>query len=190
MVLSESIKLLSSFVFSEQFIKGLYDWMLNNHHQKHVNIISIWSKQRLLCLTSAGDASDWVIFRERDLERLEISEHDWISFNSFFFILFVTIIQSITSSEMCSLYLTHPSAHTHTTHTHTPGAVDTHTPGAVGGSVPCSRVSVVNNSCRSRDANPQPRVTSPTLCPLEPRLSNSGELVWTLQTQAVHCQCE
>ncbi len=36
--------------------------------------------------------------------------------------LFVTyiIIQSISSSEMCSLYLTHPS-------THTPGAVDTHT---------------------------------------------------------------
>ncbi len=36
--------------------------------------------------------------------------------------LFVTytIIQSITSSEMCSLHLTHPSAHT-------PGAVDTHT---------------------------------------------------------------
>ncbi len=31
-----------------------------------------------------------------------------------------TIIQSITSSEMCSLYLTHPS-------THTPGAVERHT---------------------------------------------------------------
>ncbi len=32
----------------------------------------------------------------------------------FFLLLFVTytIIQSITSSEMCSLYLTHPSAHT------------------------------------------------------------------------------
>ncbi len=44
-----------------------------------------------------------------------------------------TIIQSITSSGMCSLHLTHPSAHTlgavdgHT-HTHT----HTHTPGAVG----------------------------------------------------------
>ncbi len=37
-----------------------------------------------------------------------------------------TIIQSITSSEMCSLHLTHPNAHTF---------------GAVGGSVPCSRVS-------------------------------------------------
>ncbi len=34
------------------------------------------------------------------------------------FFLSHTIIQSITSSEMCSLYLTHPSAHTL-------GAVDT-----------------------------------------------------------------
>ncbi len=54
-------------------------------------------------------------------------------------ILFVTytIIESITSSEMCSLYLTYPSAHT-------PGAVGSQccgTRGAVGGSVPCSRVS-------------------------------------------------
>ncbi len=45
-----------------------------------------------------------------------------------------TVIQSITSSEMCALLLTHPRVHTpgavdtHThTHTHTPGAVDTHT---------------------------------------------------------------
>ncbi len=29
---------------------------------------------------------------------------------------------------------------------------------------------VVDNSCRSRDSNPQARVTSLTLCPLEPRL--------------------
>ncbi len=49
----------------------------------------------------------------------------------FFFVTY-TIIQSITSSEMCSLHLTHPSLHTpgavdtHT-HTHTPVAVDTHT---------------------------------------------------------------
>ncbi len=53
--------------------------------------------------------------------------------------LFVTypIIQSITSSEMCSLHLTHPS-------THTSGAVGSRyssARGAVGGSVPCSRVS-------------------------------------------------
>ncbi len=53
--------------------------------------------------------------------------------------LFVTdtIIQSITSSEMCSLHLTHPS-------THTLGAVSSRhcgVRGAVGGSVPCSRVS-------------------------------------------------
>ncbi len=53
--------------------------------------------------------------------------------------LFVTytIIQRITGSEMCSLHLTHPSAHT-------PEAVGSRccgTRGAVGGSVPCSRVS-------------------------------------------------
>ncbi len=54
-----------------------------------------------------------------------------------------------------------------------------HTPGAVG-SRPCSTrgavwgfgallkglTSVVDNSCQSRDSNPQPRVTSPTLYPL------------------------
>ncbi len=110
--------------------------------------------------------------------------------------LFVTctIIQSITISEMCSLHLTHPSAHTL-------GAVGSRrcgTRGAVGGSVPCSRVSPQSwtitftfshladafiqsdlqlgvdngkdNSSRNRDSNPQPRVTSPMLYPLEPRL--------------------
>ncbi len=175
--------------------------------------------------------------------------------------LFVTytIIQSITSSEMCALHLTHPSVHTHTwssghththlvqwthththtwssghththtwssghTHTHTLGAVDTHTHththtlGAVDthththleqwththleqwththththtwssghthtwnsgqptlqrpgssrrfGALLKGLTSVVDNSCRSRDSNPQPRVTSPTLYPL------------------------
>ncbi len=30
--------------------------------------------------------------------------------------------------------------------------------------------SVVDTSCQSRDSNPQPRITSPTLYPLEPRL--------------------
>ncbi len=34
--------------------------------------------------------------------------------------------------------------------------------------------SVVDNSCRSRDSDPQPRVTSPTLYPLEPRLPTSS----------------
>ncbi len=87
--------------------------------------------------------------------------------------LFVTYttIQSITSSEMCSLHLTHPSAHT-------PGAVDTHThthtPGAVGssgsswgfGALLKGLTSVVDNSSRSQDSNPQPQITSPTLYPL------------------------
>ncbi len=78
---------------------------------------------------------------------------------------------------MCSLHLTHPS-------THTPGAVDTHThthtPGAVGspgnswgfGALLKGLTSVVDNSCRSRDSNPQPRVTSQTLYPLEPTTAN------------------
>ncbi len=59
---------------------------------------------------------------------------------------------------MCSLHLTHPSAHT-------PGAVGSQhcgARGAVGGSVK-GLTSVVDNSCRSRDSNPQPRVTSPFL---------------------------
>ncbi len=48
----------------------------------------------------------------------------------------------------------------------------THTRGAVGGSVPCSRVSPQSWTIptQSRDSNPQPRVTSPMLYPLEPRL--------------------
>ncbi len=48
-----------------------------------------------------------------------------------------TIIQRITSSEMCSLHLTHPSAHT----LRAVGSRRCGTRGAVGGSVHCSRVS-------------------------------------------------
>ncbi len=72
-------------------------------------------------------------------------------------VLFVTytIIQSITSSEMCSLHLTHPSAHT-------PGAVGSQHCGSRGEVWEFSALlkfltSVVDNSCRSRDSNPQPR---------------------------------
>ncbi len=75
--------------------------------------------------------------------------------------LFVTytIIQSIMRSEMCSLHLTHPSGAVGSWHC---GAR-----GAVGGSVPCSRVSPQScTSCQSRDSNPQPWVSSPTLYPL------------------------
>ncbi len=81
---------------------------------------------------------------------------------------------------------THTQTHTWSSgHTHTPGAVDTHTPGAVDthththleqwtqthtwsswgfGALLKGLTSVVGNS------NPQPRGTSPTLYPLEPRL--------------------
>ncbi len=74
--------------------------------------------------------------------------------------LFVTytIIKSITSSEKCSLHLTHPSA------------ADTAAPGEqLGfGALLKGLTSVVDHSCRSRDLNPQPWVTSPTLYPLAP----------------------
>ncbi len=88
--------------------------------------------------------------------------------------LFVTytIIQSITSSEMCSLHLTHPSAHT-------PGALGSRHCGARGavwwfGALLKGLTSVVDNSCRSRDSNPQPRVTSPTFYPLVNNCPTTG----------------
>ncbi len=69
-------------------------------------------------------------------------------------------------SEMCSLHLTHPSAHT-------PGAAGSRhcARGAVGGSVPCSRVSPQSWTlpawARIRNHNlGLPRVSSPTLYPL------------------------
>ncbi len=159
----------------------------------------------------------------------------------FFLFVIYRIIQSITSSEMCSLHLTHQSAHTpgavdththththtwssghththththtwssgqthththtHTwssghTHTHTWSSGNTHThthtwssgqpmlwrPGSSRGfgALLKGLTSVVDNSCRSRDSNPQPRVTSPTLYPLEPRLPLTRQWrIWT-----------
>ncbi len=83
--------------------------------------------------------------------------------------LFVTytIVQSIMRSEMCSLHLTHPSAHT-------PGAVGSQhcgARGAVGGSVPCSRVSpqswTLPARARIRTHNlGLSQVSSPTFYPL------------------------
>ncbi len=94
--------------------------------------------------------------------------------------LFVTytIIQSITSSEICSLHLTHPSAHTL-------GAVGSRhcgARGAVGSSVPCSRVSPQSWTipAGAEIRNPQPRVTSPTLYPLKPRLNMQHNSVFKL----------
>ncbi len=65
---------------------------------------------------------------------------------------------------MCALHLTRPSAHT-------VGAVGSRrcgAQGAVGDSDALLKclTSVMDNSCRSRDLNPQPRVKSPTLYPL------------------------
>ncbi len=59
---------------------------------------------------------------------------------------------------MCSLHLTHPSADT-------PGTVGSRRCGAQG-AVLKGLTSVLDNSSRSRDSNPQPRVTSSTRYPL------------------------
>ncbi len=64
---------------------------------------------------------------------------------------------------MCSLNLTHPSAHT-------PGAVHATLRCPVSswgfGALLKGLTSVMDNSCRSRDSNPQPQVTSSMLYPL------------------------
>ncbi len=87
-------------------------------------------------------------------------------YNNSLFVTY-TIIQSITSSEICALHLTNPSAHA-------PGAVGSRrcgTRGAVGGSVPCSRVSpqswTIPAGAKIQTHNQvQPRVISQTLYPL------------------------
>ncbi len=66
---------------------------------------------------------------------------------------------------MCSLLLTHPSALSGSSWRL--------------GALLKGLTSVMDNSCRSRDSNPQPQVTSPTFYPLEPWL--------TLQMQFCIC---
>ncbi len=72
--------------------------------------------------------------------------------------------------------------------THTLGAVGSQSCGAREhwgfGDLLKGLTSVVDNSCWSWDSNPQPRVTSLTLYPLEPRLPPNILLVW--QIQACH----
>ncbi len=92
---------------------------------------------------------------------------------TFFLFVTYTIIQSITSSEICALHLTHPSAYTHThthTHTHTwsSGQPTLRCPGSSWGFGALFKglTSVVDNSCQSWDSKPQPWVTSLTLYPV------------------------
>ncbi len=68
---------------------------------------------------------------------------------------------------MCYLHLTHPSAHTWSS-----GQPTLRHPGSSWGYSALLKDlnSVVDNSCRSRDSNPQPWVTSPMLYPLQPWL--------------------
>ncbi len=69
-----------------------------------------------------------------------IFKHFTIIGYNFFFYICPAIIQSITSSEMCSLHLTHPSAHT-------PGAVDTHTHTWSSGHCSLRRSSSTTTAC-------------------------------------------
>ncbi len=74
--------------------------------------------------------------------------------------------------------------HTHLeqwTHTHTHTHTHTWSSGRPGssrgfGALLKGLTSVVDNSCQSRDSNPQPRITGPTLYPLEPRLPSINRL--------------
>ncbi len=84
---------------------------------------------------------------------------------------------------MCSLLLTHPSAHTWSSGQPTlrrPGGSVWSPALAVWrfGALLKGLTSVEDNSCWSRDSNPQPWVASPTLYPLEPRLPRA---MWTQQ---------
>ncbi len=109
---------------------------------------------------------------ERSASRIMIIMKKFL-FSIWFSSQLYTFIQSIASSEICALHLTHPSAHTL-------GAVGQPTlrrPGSSWGfgALLKGLTSVMDNSCRSQDSNPQPRVTSPTLYPLEPRLPSSSQ---------------
>ncbi len=92
--------------------------------------------------------------------RLPISQSNILILFFYFFVKY-TIIQNITSSEMCSLHLTHSSAHTWSSGQ--PALL--RCPGSSRGFSALLKglTSVVDNSCRSRDSNPQPQVTCPTL---------------------------
>ncbi len=87
--------------------------------------------------------------------------------------LFVTytIIQSIMSSEMCSLHLTHPSAHTWSS-----GQPTVRRSWGFGALLK-GLTSVVDNSCQSQDSNPQPWVSSgfkSNTVSIRPRLPKSS----------------
>ncbi len=110
------------------------------------------------------------------------------------------------SRNLCSTFIL-SKVHTLSSE-HTPGAVGRHccgTRGAVGGSVPCSRVSPqswyrrwrerssftppTDNSCQTRDLNPQPQVTSPTPYPLGHDCPGADFGLWfNLGTIAFPCE--
>ncbi len=87
------------------------------------------SLERYSRRTSDSQGADGVVRHYKENYELKSEDEEYFLFVTY------TNIQSITSSEMCALHLTHPSAHT-------PGVVSSQCCSArraVGGSVPCSR---------------------------------------------------
>ncbi len=119
-----------------------YDTTVRDSSKLYSTTVSVsWAANQYIRMISEGSCDTIIII---------IIKLRWALFVTY------TIIQSIMRSEMCSLNLTHPSVHT-------PAAVRF-------GALLKGLISVRDNSCQSRDSNPQPRVTNPMLYPLEPRL--------------------
>ncbi len=133
---------------------GAFDWVVLHTHSRSLITSSRWVCGCMTCLLM----EHWIELNSSDV---------WPSM--------VTHTQNLCSSFNPSK-CTHIVVNTHTANTHPEQW------GAVGGLVPWSRVSPqsryrrwrkcplftpsTNNSCRTRDSNPQPRLTSPTLYPL------------------------
>ncbi len=95
-------------------------------------------------LTQAGKSNKICVFACRMFSYLcSFYKYKQIKLRWALFVTY-TIIQSIMRSEMCSLHLTHPSAHTWSS-----GQPTMQSPGEQSWTF-----------CRSRDSNPQPWVTS------------------------------
>jgi len=103
-----SVQYFLSLIFIDELIKLLRYFLNNmNVHFLNRNVLALWVEiDRYI-----GLPIFFQIFKHFTLIRYRF----W---KTTFFLVTYTIIQSITSSEMFSLYLTHPSAHK-------PGAVDT-----------------------------------------------------------------
>ncbi len=115
--------------------------------------------------TIMGKTADLTVVQKTIIDTLhkEGKQQIIIIRRRFFLFVTYTIIQSITSSDVFSAF--NPSKCTHTWSSEQPTL--RHPGSSRGfGALLKGLTAVMDNSCRSRDLNPQPRVTSPTLYPL------------------------